>query len=368
MTVLRCRLILLICLSVLALYVSGCGKKCDANDSEKFMYDNSSCKAEEAILPADTSANYYIYISSGFPTATGVGTVTRWDKYGEFLNIIHDFSTNPGFMPQAVAFQNLTGLTEMLFLSFNGTNGLVDIADTDGVNFTNYFQNNTALAAGTKRMVTTTDGGLLVTRTAAVERFNSAKQRVGAPKYATTGACTVALGTAAIQVMLSGVEYVVVSNAQVTPANKVSLFNGSTGACISGVAPTGPATTMWPVDMDYDPTTNKLFVLYYPFTAATTNAQIWSFDVTASAINNGTLLYNDIYGDIAVISATPAALSSSINFHRTADESFVLVGTSNNSVMKFSYSGTALTKLGTTPLIYQSIFARSISNIAILDE
>ena len=343
--------------------LTGCGKSCNASETEKNIW-NTKCDP-----PASSPVRgYNIYVSSGFPTASGVGIISRWTSSGAFLDIVHDFATASGFMPQAVTFQTISGIPYMFSLAYNGTYGEIESSMTNGTGYGNYISNTTALGAGSRRLANTTDGGFLVTRTAGTERFNSAKQRLGASaRYATTGACTVTLGSSAAQLTLSGVDYVVVSNAATTPNNKINLFNGSSGACISGVAPVGPATTMWPVDMDYSASENKLFVLYYPFTAATTNAQILSFDVTAGAVNNGTLLYDDIYADIATVSATPAALASSIVFHRTSTEAFVLVGTSNNSVMKYSYSASALTKVGSVPLIFQSSLIRAISSVNVLD-
>lgn len=346
--------------------LTSCGKKCNVSDSEKNFYSTEGCSA--GISSASSAHGHYIYVSSGYPTASGVGIISRWTSTGQFLDIVHDFANNAGFMPQAVTFQTINSVPYMFMLAYNGTYGEIEVANTDGTDFSSYITNSTALAAGSRRLYNTTDGGFLITRTAGVERYTSAKTRQGgSAKYVTAGACTIAAGAAAVQLTLSGVDYVVAANAAATPNNKVNLYNGATGACISGVAPTGPATTMWPVDMDYSATDNKLFVLYYPFTGATTNAQIWSFDVTASAINNGTLIYNDVYAEIATVSATPLASSSSIVFHRTGSEAFVLVGTSINSVLKLNYDGTTLTKASSVPLIYQNSLVKSISNVNVLD-
>ncbi len=361
------RALIFVLIGILALLsLTSCGKKCDAGDTEKVLYNTDNCTVENESV-SSISDNYSIYVSSGFPVASGVGIVSRWNQQGKLINIVRDYAGNPGFMPQTVVFQSLTSGMKMLLLAFNGTVGEVDIADPDGSNFSQYFQNSTAMAAGTRRLTATTDGGYLITRTAGVERFNSAKQRVGAAaRYLTGGGCTITAGTAAVQLMLSGSEYVIASNGATSPNNKVNLYNGATGGCISGVALAGPATTMWPVDMIYITEENKLLVLYYPFTASTTNAQIWSFDVTPTAINNATLLFNDTSGDIATVSATPGSLSSSLAYYRTTSERFVLVGTNFRSVIKLNYDGSTLSKAATTPLIFQSSFVKAISNVTVV--
>lgn len=344
-----------------------CGKKCDASDSEKAFYNTDNCvvKGETA---ASVSGDYNIYVSSGFPVASGVGIISRWNKDGALIDIVRDYAGNPGFMPQAVVFQTLANKIKMLTLAFNGAIGEVDISDVDGSNSSLYFQNSAAMIVGTRRLVVTSDGGYLIARTAGVERFNSANKRVGnAARYLTGGGCTVTAGTSAAHIVISGYEYVVVSNGAATPNNKINLYNGTTGACISGVAPAGPATTMWPVDMVYVQEDSKLIVLYYPFTGSATNAQIWSFDVTATAVTNGILLFNDATGDLATISNAPVSQPSSITYYRAASERFVLIGTSFNSVIKLKYDGTSLIKTSLMPLIFQSSFIKSISNVVVLD-
>jgi hypothetical protein len=120
--------------------------------------------------------------------------------------------------------------------------------------------------------------------------------------------------------------------------------------------------------LDYNPTLQKLFVLYYPFTGATTNAQIWSFSVTATTVTNPTLVYSDAPGDIAIISATPNTGSGDISVYSDTNESFILVGTTFNSVLRLNLdtsTGTA-TKVPGAPLIYNSVFSRNISSVLVV--
>ncbi len=336
---------------------TGCGKKCRPQWYESVFTANECAQGDD----------YSIYLASGFPTASGGGLVTKWSPTGTFQKIIFDYnSIATSLMPQALGLKSIGGSSKLLMLAFDGTAGRVDYIDPDGSNFTPYFANGTAMAAGTRRIVASSDGGTLIARTAGVEYFNPSNQRVGAPRFATTGTCTAAAILSVTEAVIGGSKYVISLNGAANPNNKLNLYNGASGVCIAGVVPAGPATTMWPVYARYVEGESKLFVLYYPFTAATTNAQIWSFDVSSTSISNGTLLYDDTSGDIAIISATPGALSSSLAYFRNGRERFILVGTSNNSVIKLTYDGSSLTRPQTQPLIYLSAFARSIGDIFIV--
>ncbi|MDZ4676558.1 MAG: hypothetical protein SGI74_03530 [Oligoflexia bacterium] len=333
----------------------GCGTKCNPQWYDSLVYKNA----------CDDPDPYYIYVASGFPLATGTGLVTKWTKQGTFLQVVYDYSKiSSTVMPQGMTTHTINGIKRLVLLGFDGTNGRVDSINFDGTDFIPFFT-NTGLAGGTKRIASTASGGYLTTRTAAVEFFNSSNLRIGLPMFATAGTCTISSGSGATEAVINGTNYVVTSNAVVTPNNKLNLHNGSTGACIAGAVPAGPATTMWPVNIKYVPDEGKLFALYYPFTGATTAAQIWRFDVSATAISNGELIYTDTGAEIASTSATPAALSSSITYYKSLTERFILVGTSNNSVIKLSYDGNTLTKVGTTPLVYLSGYSRSVSDVMV---
>ena len=161
---------------------------------------------------------------------------------------------------------------------------------------------------------------------------------------------------------------VVSSNTVATPNNKLNLYNAPSGACIAGAAPAGPAATLWPVSMVFAKNIPKLFVLYYPFTGATSNAQVWSFTVSATDISGGTLVFDDIGGDIAVTSATPATQSGDLTYYSDSEETFLMVGTSANSLVKLNYdvaAGTA-TKPSGAPLIYNSLFIRTLSSVLVV--
>jgi hypothetical protein len=204
-----------------------------------------------------------------------------------------------------------------------------------------------------------------------VEQFNASLQRVGAAaKFITAGTCTSAVTTDVAEVTIASAPYVISNNMAATTNNKLNLYNANTGACIAGAAPTGPATTMWPFAMDYSTEQSKLFVLYYPFTAATSNAQIWSFNVSATTISGGTLVYNDVGGNIATINATPQNLAGDIDYYEDATEKFLVVATSFNSVLKLTYDST--TGLATLPagpaFMSGSAWLRSISSVLVVPE
>lgn len=170
------------------------------------------------------------------------------------------------------------------------------------------------------------------------------------------------------EVFVASSPFVLSLNAAVSPNNKINLYNASTGVCVTGVVPAGPATTLWPAAMVYNLELSKLFVLYYPFTGSITNAQVWSFTVTATNISSGVLVYNDVGGDIATTSATPAALAGDITYGTLDGAGFLLVGTSANSVIRLNYDsllGTATKEAG-PPLIYNSIYSQTVSSVLVV--
>jgi hypothetical protein len=244
--------------------------------------------------------------------------------------------------------------------------------DLDGQDYVVHIDNATAMAAGTRRLDMMNSGALLVARTAGVEQFNSAGQRVGAAaRFAAAAPCIASAILDSESVEIAGVPFVININALAGANNlRLQLYNGTTAACVS--SPTtqpGPGgLVMWPVALDYNAALQKLFVLYYPFTGATTNAQIWSYTVTATAFTTPTLVYSDTSGDIAIISATPNTGSGDIAVFSDASESFILVGTTFNSVIRLNLDkSTGLaTKVPGAPLIYNSVFSRNVSSVLVV--
>lgn len=350
-------------LSTLVIWIcavsTGCGTKCNPRGIES-VFTRNDCADDDP---------YFIYAASGFPLASGTGMISKWTKTGDFIQIIYDYSKiSVSQMPQSIAVTDLNGSSKLLILSFDGTQGSVSTLDPGTLDYQPFFSNATALTAGTRRIALTANGGYLVTRTAGVEFFNSATQRIGAPLFTTSGTCTASASLSATEVLIGGSSYVVTANGAATPNNKLNLYNGTTGACISGAAPAGPASTVWPVFVSYVADINKLFALYYPFTGATSFAQIWSFDVSPTSISNGKLIYSDVGGNIAPISAAPGSLSSSLKYYKSLRETFFLIGTANNSIIKLNYDGTSLTQSQSLPLVYKSSLVKSISDIEVLSQ
>ncbi len=346
----------------------------------------AACGKKEEGINASNSASssaYYIYVSSGWPNASAVNIITKWDAYGRYVSTIADYAAMTGFSPQTLISTTLNGVTTFLSLAYNGTNGRIDSLTPAGANFTSYISDNAALVAGARRMAMTADGSMVIARTlatAGVERFNSARVRLTTgttPRYVTAANCQCAniVGLAA-GYTTTGSEVILGVNAAATPNNRVSVWNGATAACGSAALQPAvvPAATMWPVDITYVET-SKVLVLWYPFTAAPTNAQIYRYDVTvtpnAVTIDNNVLAYDDGAGDIATISATPQNLASAITTYTGPDGvKYVFVATSNNTILKFTYDSTSgtLTKVGTVPFIYNTSLIRSPSSIAVLNQ
>ena len=346
----------------------------------------TACASKEEGVDLSSTAStsdYYLYISSGWPTANAVNIVTKWDSNGGYVGTVYDYASMTGYSPQTLLSATFGGITSFLSLAYNGTNARIDQMAVTGAGFTSYISDNAALVLGGRRMALTPDGSVVVPRTlatAGVERFNSARIRLTTgvtPRYVTAAMCQCAnIVAVASGYTTTGAEVVLGANAVVTPNNRISVWNGPTSACGSAALQPAavPATTMWPVDLTFIQA-GKILVLWYPFTAATTNAQIYRYDVTGPpntvTIDNGVLAYDDGAGDIATISATPQNLPSAITHYTHEDGTrYVFVATSNGTILKFTYNSTTgvLTKVGTVPLIYNSSIIKSPSSIFVLNQ
>ena len=286
------------------------------------------------------------------------------------MRLVRDYSSLPGFQPQSLALVTLAQETKLLTLAYNGSTGRVYSESlTPEAELETYIDNPAALVAGSRNLVQLERGGLLVVRSAGTEGFGSAKQRIGAAaRYGASGTCAATANTDAAEAIIASESFVITNNAVASPNNKLNLYNGSTGACIVGAQPAGPATTMWPVAMKYSSSQAKLFVLYHPFTGALSNAQIWSFPVTAVGLGGGQLVYNDVDGEITLLSAPPAANSASLAYFESASEKFILVGTNFGTVLKLPYdseSGLA-SKPDDLPFIEASVYTRAISSLIVV--
>jgi hypothetical protein len=334
-------------------------------------------------LSSQGGSDYYLYISSGWPTASAVNIVTKWDSSGNYVGVVLDYATMTGFSPGTMLTTTLNGVPSFLSLAYNGTNGRIDAFSMAGTNSGSYIVDNTGLVAGARRFAITPDGGVVVPRTLAtlgIERYNSARIRLtsgAVPRYVTSAMCPVTnIVAVAAGYTTTGVEVVLGANAAATTNNRISVWNGQTAVCgAAALQPaTVPSTLMWPVDLNFI-SSGKILVLWYPFTASTTNAQIYQYDVTGTppnvTIDNGVLAYDDGAGDIATPNATPHNLSSAITYYtHTNGTRYVFVATANNTILKFTHDPTSgvLTKVGTLPFIYNSGLIRSPSSIVVSNQ
>ncbi len=340
------------------------------NPISKDKIESAIVESPEAPLQ-NPNRSTYLYTTSGFPTSAASNIIAKWTLDGDLIQKIYDYGTSTSLSPMDLVLKVLDGRQKLLSLTINGSVAQVNSMELNGGDSQIFIFNPAALTTGTRRLALSEDGGYLVVRTAGVEKFNSSGVRLGtAPRYAAGGTC---VATALFDVTEAKpnatTTIVLAANAAASPNNKINLYQVTSGACIAGVIPTGPATSLVPVGMSYDTDSNQLYVLYYPFTGATTNAQIWRFDVGATTLTNGTLIFNDVGGDIAVANAAPSSLGSAIRFSRNpVDGTAIYVGTSYNSVVKLVESSGTWTKWKNQPLIFDDIFVRGISSLTIVTE
>lgn len=325
--------------------------------------------SDEAAAPS-TETPYtgdFIYISSGsvfggtgVAASTPSNTVYRYKSDGTDGELVIDYALiNSGDQPVALADYDSSNL---LVLVENSAGRRIDLVKKDGSGYSTYITNGTALNAQLRSMAVTSDGGLLVAKTSAVEKFNSSKTRVtqGANAYvqAAGGSCTTPT-VANYWVGVGPSDTILIVNGAASTSNQVNLIKStgyaSTTDCLVGKD--GNTANHIPTKALYHQGSGQLIVGF----SSTTGPihQIMAFTITSTTISGGGIT---IFNDSSVVNGISAIAEMA--------DGAILVGNATstyNTIEKFTYSGGTLTRVGTSPFIPSSIFTRSISDILVSD-
>jgi hypothetical protein len=288
--------------------------------------------------------------------STPTNVVARYTSSGVLDRVIRDYSAAPGDTPVAIGHYDST---RILVLVENASSRRVELVAKDGSTYSSWIANATAMSAQVRDLAYTSDGGVLVSKGTAVEKFSSAGARItsGANPYINAPAAPCATATTLIpRVTIGPSDSIFFAHSAATPNNRIGIIN-SAGYSIAAdcyAATAGPTVNHLPSAIMYHQKSGYLLVGYSNNTGPVN--QIYSYVVTSNSIGAATLAYSNssVLQGISVMTQDSAG-----NVYVGANSS------SFNTVEKFTFNATTqtLTRVGTTPFIGPNIFTRSISAI-----
>jgi hypothetical protein len=331
----------------------------------------TSCplKSEDKLqLELAPSIEYrYLYFASGacygggVTTGSGSTLVSRVNLTTGAKEIILDYTNSPGSSPVGVMNYD----SDNLLVGVENTTGRrIDFVNKRGLGRSTYISDTTALSTTLRSVKPLADGGILVTKTVGVERFNSGGGRVaiGANPYinAPAGSCATSTTAMSDAIELSNGK-LLFAHAAVTTNNKVGMISSGgynvIGDCLTTQAP--PTTTAMPTAMVYIPTENILLVAYGSTTAGSNSIYAYNVNETTNIISGATLAYFNI----AVVNGV-----SAMAYDSETGEIYVSNATSTfNTIEKFTFNPTTktLTRVGSTPYLTATFESRCISGMAV---
>ncbi|MGE4131641.1 MAG: hypothetical protein AB7F86_08375 [Bdellovibrionales bacterium] len=298
----------------------------------------------------------------GVTTTTPSQTVAAFDlNTGSFHHLVVDYGIlSPGDSPVAIQEYDADN---MLVVVENTLGRRVDLVRKDGSSFQTYLVNSTALNAVLRSVRMASDGSVLISKSSAVEKFNSARGRVtqGANPYVNAPAGSCATSTT----LISSIEVypndkILIAHAAATPNNKISLIS-STGYAAAGdclAATAGPTTTALPSGAVFHPSTGKTLVAFGSTTTASNFIYSYNVNYTSNSISGATAVYTDT----SIVNG-PSAMTVDSDTGNV----YVASGTSTfNTVEAFTFSGTTLTRIGSKPFIGPNIYTRCVSSMRVM--
>lgn len=342
---------------------------------------NTACEKKEEALAAVAPASKYLYIATG---ACYVGGLTA-ESYSRRVSRVN---LSTGVLDSTIADYNSAGVEYpvglvsldndyIAVLVENATGRRVDKVNKKRVipnsEIQTYIPSNAGLSSVNRAMIATADGGLLISRSSAIERYSSSKARVvlGASNpwgNITAGACLGSNTLITAMAMLSNGK-VVFTHAAASPNNRMGVITStgfSTGTDCAATA--APSASYYPTAMIYIPSKTvpnegQLLVGYSPNAAATIGADaIIAYDVneTTGAIT----LVGDAFRDATILKGISAmAYDSASNIVYAANGST----SQGNTIEKFSWNPTTktLTRLGGSPFVGVTADSKCITSMTV---
>lgn len=311
---------------------------------------------------------YEVYVSSGnaygglgITPAAPSHTVSVFDMAGRLKAILRDYTSAVGDSP--VSILNYSP-SHILVLVENTGGRRIELVAKDGSSYSTFLANSTALNGVLRTMRFFPDGGLLVSKSTAIEFFTMAGTRVqkGANAYvqAPGGSCaTSALNITGIAT--NSEKNIIMAHAFSTasPNNRISIISksgyGVAGDCLASLA--APTTAHFPTSLVMH-TSGNLLVGYGNNTGPI--HQIYSIPLTANTFGTPVKAFDDI------------TVSQGISAMAELPDGTVLVASAHanfNTIDRMTLNPTtgALTRIGTGSLIGPNLFTRSVNSIMVLD-
>ena len=298
-----------------------------------------------------------IYAGSGVTADSPANTVTRFSLDGTFDRVVVDYNSSPGDGPVAVVDYNKD---DLLVLVENASGRRIDRVERVGGSFSTFLTNSAALNGQVRSLTPARDGGWVVSKTSAIEKFNSGKARVrqGVNSFIQNPAGDCAMGTPTLTRTLEGpAGTVIVANAASAPYNKLLLFkeNGYASAsdCVDALA--APTSVHFPTAMLLH-TSGILLVAYS--NGSVPMSEIHAHSITQSEIGPGVLVFSN--PGIALGVSAMAELPNGNVIIASAASGY-------NSIEEFTFDAAAITlsRAGNFPLLPSTIHTRSISGLLV---
>lgn len=325
--------------------------------------ESAPAPAAEATVAADPR---YLYVASGacyaggVATSAGSATISRFNLSTGAKETIIDYTLSPGDFPVGMVDYDSDSI---LTAVENASGRRIDSVNKRGLGRSTFLSNSTALSGVLRSLKPTADGGLLVAKVTAVERFNSSRARVtaGASPYINAPAAPCAtVTTAMIDVVELSNGKMIFAHAAATPNNRFGIISSSgynvAGDCLAAQA--APTTTALPTAMLYLPGGN-LLVAYGSTTSTSNFIYAYSINETTNAITGATVAYSNV----SVVNGPSAMV-----YDPETELVYVANGISSyNSIEKFTFDSTAktLTRVGSTPFINATVETRCISGMVV---
>lgn len=290
-------------------------------------------------------ASKYLYVTTGLCTS-GSGITTFVANSSSNLVLKIDASTGqrtavladywaPGGSPGTDSPVGVVNWDNdyLMVLVLNGTSGRIEkVAKNLSANrptFNLSPSNATVIATAPKALVKSTDGGLFIVRSAAVEKVNSSGQRVGSTSYVTAnlGATCGTANTTYSSLALTPTGKMIFTHSVASTANRTISVpaTGANTSCLN--QQTAPSTSAWPTAVVYDATGGKVIVASSGNGVATTvnTIMVYDFNDTTGAFSNPQKIY-DAADNPALYSYLLYSISA---MHFDAATNSLYVGTAN---------------------------------------
>jgi hypothetical protein len=321
---------------------------------------------EEDVEGGAAATGPFIYVASGtayagpgVTAATPSQTVARFTLSGTFERVVRDYTANPGDSPVGLVDYSAS---HILVLVDNTTGRRIELVAKDGSGYSTFLSNGTALNAVVRDIVGTSDGGVLVAKNTAIEKFNSTGTRItqGANPYVSAPGGSCATSTTLIPAVTIGPDNVILmAHAAASPNNQINLIS-STGYAVIGDCVTvteAPGATHYPTSLLYH-SSGKLLAGFGNNTGPI--HQIYSYSVTSTTITSPVQAFND------------TSILQGISEMAEMPDGTVLISAAAstfNTIERFTLNPSTglLARVGTLPLIGPSIFTRSVSGILVTD-